>query len=158
MTIDLKRYYQNIEDGIPKKELLRQIRTVNSYNEHVNHLISIIFRIIYRDEATPPPDEFQYLFIKGEKWVSWPLWVGKQFSINLLFDGDLVVIDSDGDLIEGLKIRLKHVSDISEMINIEYKDSICTLEDLYNSVSDKRQLLGVDFYPKWPEKATYNQM
>ena len=157
MTIDYNRYYQDIESGVPAEELLSVIRKVEAYNRTVNILYVMTSRIIFREADSPPPEKFQWVLIDGNKSVTWPLWVSDDFSINLVFDGELVAVDSSGELIKDLKVELNGIKDPSEMMRIQYKESVCTLEDLYNSVFSQKDFFGIKPNSYWPEKADYNK-
>jgi hypothetical protein len=157
MTIDFNRYYQDIENGVSKEDVMAVIQKVEAYNKHVTALSVMINRIIFRDPSKPLPETFQWVYIRKKKSVTWPLWTGKDFSINLVFDGELVAVNSAGDLIKDLNVILRPIKDLSDMMQIEYKGSVCTLEDLYNSVADKKDFFGIEFNSYWPKKADYNQ-
>ena len=126
------------------------------YNNLIRILLIITHRIgcnARRNMYTDP----KAAFVDGAKLKSYELFENEQFSINELQDTSLIVVDIFGVQIKDVKAELKFIYDESQAMDIKYKSSSCSLKDLYNSISNRKEYFGIVFNHDWPDKANYDE-
>lgn len=126
------------------------------YNDVARSLQIILFRISHKISKGDCPVVFQWITVDNRKVVSWPIWLGREWTINLLKEGFLVAVDSAGNEIPGIKISTDVIYDESRAFFAEHRGERCNLFEIYNMISKRRETLGIELNGDWPEKIAYD--